>query len=97
MSFGFINVGYLFPQRAIAHRELMDESNKVIEKLVSVGHFGHFEITFYVDTLQKPLLQKVQCYFTRVGASLFYFKFLSGGYFNSAGEFMTKIYENYES
>ena len=91
ISSGFVNVGYIFPQKSISHKVLMDKSKAVIERLISVGHIGNAEITFFKDIHERLYLENVQLYWTKIGHSLTYFKFLTGGSFNQMGEFMTKI------
>lgn len=63
----------------ISHQELVPIFQSVSEKLISMGHFGDFQISLFVDKSERIYLDKVQCYLTEIGSSLFYFKFLSQG------------------
>ena len=63
----------------------MEKTKKIIEKLISMDHIGHVEITFFKDKEDTLYLENVQLYWTKVSSSLTYFKFLAGGYLNHMG------------
>jgi len=62
-----------------------------------MGHFGDFQISLYVDEAYNIYMDKVQCYQTEIGSSLFYFKFLCQGNLNPKGQYITRIIESYET
>ena len=63
----------------------MEKTKMVIERLISVGHIGNIEITFFKDIHERLYLENVQLFWTKIGHSLTYFKFLTGGNFNNLG------------
>lgn len=91
ISNGFVNIGYLFPQKCIPHRLIVEKCKPLMHKLIENGHIGYVELTLLVDSDDNIFLEEVELFSTRITNSLSYFKFLEGGYFNSMGEFMTKI------
>lgn len=91
ISYGFVNVGYFFPQMTVPHNQIVPVFNTVAERLAELRHFGDFQLSLYVDEQSQIYFDKVQCYQTEIGSSLFYFKFLCHGNMNNKGQFITKI------
>ena len=40
VSSGLVNIGYLFPQKSIPHKTLCEKTEKIVEKLMNLGHIG---------------------------------------------------------
>lgn len=74
----------------------MEKVGIVMKKAIDNKHMGYMEITFFKTHDDKLYLEDVQPYITKIGSSLIYFKFLAGGNFNSKGEFLTKIADEYD-
>jgi len=62
LSYGFVNIGYFFPQMTIEQNQVEPIFNSVTEKLVEAGHFGNVEISLFIDKDYTIFLDKVQCY-----------------------------------
>ena len=91
VSHGFVNIGYFFPQLSIDQSQINTIFNQVTDKLIQYGDFGNVEINVFIDNDYNIYLDKIQCYQTQVSSSLFYFKFLCAGNFNTKGQYITKI------
>lgn len=40
ISSGLVNIAYLFPQKSINHKIIVEKTNIIAEKLVKLGHIG---------------------------------------------------------
>jgi hypothetical protein len=56
ISSGFINIGYLFPQKVVAHKLLAEKCKEIIGKLVTEGHVGYVELTVTVNLNEEIYL-----------------------------------------
>ena len=81
----------------VPNNEILAIFNSVSGKLAQLGHLGDFQICLFVDENYTVYLDKVQCYQTEIGSSLFYFKFLCHGNLNNKGHYITKITETFET
>lgn len=52
ISSGFVNIGFIFPQKKIDSKWIFEKAKKVGAKLHETGHYGGAEITFYIDETQ---------------------------------------------
>lgn len=48
ISNGFVNIGYIFPQKCVPHKNLVTKSNEILQRLSAFGHIGYVELTFVV-------------------------------------------------
>jgi len=85
ISSGFVNIGYIFPQKAITHSVMQEKCLPILDKLASMGHIGFTEITLCVTIEGAVFLDEIELFSTKITNSLFYFKFLAGGTFNDNG------------
>jgi hypothetical protein len=79
ISSGFINIGYIFPQKVIVHKILVEKCKGIIDKLAMEGHVGFVELTITVNLSDEIFLEEVELYSTKITNSLLYFQFLAGG------------------
>lgn len=56
---GFVNVGYLFPQRCVPHGVLMGRCGAVVDRLGGLGHVGYVEITVSVTVDDRIRLEEI--------------------------------------
>jgi hypothetical protein len=91
ISSGFINVGYIFPQKVVPHEVIIEKSKEVLDRLGEQGHVGFVELTVNVFVNDSMYLEEVELYSTKITNSIIYFKFLTGGHFSGSGEFVTTV------
>lgn len=76
-----MNIGYSFPQQSIYHSELLAPLDKLLEHLLDKGYYGYLDVHMCVDTQRNVFFEKLDCFLTKLTASLFYFRYLMKGKF----------------
>ena len=59
VSNGFVNIGYLFPQKVVNHRILAEKCRPLLDKLIDQGHIGFVELTVIIDVEENIFLEEI--------------------------------------
>ena len=57
VSNGFVNIGYLFPQKVVPHRAIAEKCKNLFKKLIDQGHVGFVELTILIDVDDNIFLE----------------------------------------
>lgn len=91
ISSGFVNIGYSFPQQSIFHEQLLEPLDRLLEHLLGLGYYGYLDVHLFVDPQRNIYFDKLECYLTKLTASLFYFRYLMNGKFENSGKYTTNV------